>query len=115
MEQEPELCLRAVLRPSMCAESGPRKDHVGHQEQTFFGWNTELWEGKGGRGLWGCVRNDHLSSRGFEFNGETGLVDIDPQSQISRVCQGLHESGWHLGLLGTAPKSNYSNFFFNIK
>lgn len=59
----------------------------------------------------GCVRNDHLSSRGFEFNGETGLVDIDPQSQISRVCQGLHESGWHLGLLGTAAKSNYSNFF----
>lgn len=104
MEQEPELCLRAVLRPSMCAESGPRKDHVGHQEQTFFGWNTELWEGKGGRGLWGCVRNDHLSSRGFEFNGETGLVDIDPQSQISRVLSRTSREWVALGPSGNSRK-----------
>lgn len=90
MEEAPELCLKAALRPSVCAESGPRKgkgteDRVGHREQTSFGWNMGLWEGKGWRALWECVRNDYLSSRGFEFSGETRLVDISPRSHMSRV------------------------------
>lgn len=52
----------------------------------------------------GCVRNDHLSSRGFEFSGETGLVDIDQQSQISRVLSRTSREWVALGPSGNSRK-----------
>lgn len=52
----------------------------------------------------GCVRNDHLSPRGFEFSGETGLVDIDQQSQISRVLSRTSREWVALGPSGNSRK-----------
>ena len=101
-----------------CEDSGPRKGEGGQLRGSRctlaagFTWpEYGASGGQGGRGNQGCRRNDHCP-RGAPRSVARQGGQPRAHSQTRRFCRGLHESGWHAGLLRRASEPSCPGLFF---